>query len=106
MWSAIVEVMPEFFIVTIAVYTLFYLYIRERYDTLYARKAADVFKKEDNVATIVWGVGLGAALVTLLVIRHLIEPTNATYYVVLIVITLVIVAIEGSVFKVIAPRLL
>ena len=106
MWQDVLGVVPQFTFVSFAILTLFYVYIQKRYDTLIQRKPTDIIKVHDDTKTPLIGVVIFGMLVVLIVLRHLIKPIDTSFALTLLFITLVIVAIEAIIFKVVAPRIL
>ena len=94
---------PNFAFVAAAIYTFFYVYIQRRYDQLIERKPEDIFTTEDTTFQYVYAAQLFSALVLCVFVRHMIKPIDTSFAVSTLVITLVVIILEGSVFGFIGP---
>lgn len=92
-------------ILALCMSTLFFVYIRSRYDDIIDDKLTDLVKKKSNLLTYAVIACVLASFALMLLIRYLANPFGYSYIVMLVTITIAVVALEGSLFLIVAPRM-
>ena len=106
MSESIISSMSHFVFVVVGVYSFFFFYIRARYDQIIDQKPLDVIMPENKIYTPIWGFVLFSSLAVMLAVRHGMQRIDRSYVITLLLITVVVMAIEASVFLLIAPEIL
>lgn len=99
------DVFAQFAIVVLFIYSFYFLYIRRRYDNLMKQQAAQILQPVNKIPPLVFIIISAIILVIILFYDWREKKFTFRYWFEILSIMILVMAIEGSVFGLIAPKM-